>query len=127
MLHDKNNSEAEDDLFRLLDARIAEIAEEIIKCLRYHESVFTDRAIERVIFVGGQAYNSRLCESIARRLNLPAQVGDPMAGIKWPQQGQLDPQLDRQKPNPSWAVAIGLSMGAALTPLKDEIMQPALV
>ena len=129
MLNDKNESEAEaeDDLFRLLDAKIAEIAEEIIKCLRYHESIFTDRAIERVIFVGGQAHNSRLCESIARRLNLPAQVGDPMAGIKWSQQGQWDSQIDRQKPNPSWAVAIGLSMGAALTPLKNEIMQPAPV
>ena len=120
MLDDKNSSEAENDLFRLLDAGIVEIADEIIKCLRYHESVFTDRSIERVIFVGGQAYNSRLCESIARRLNLPAQVGDPMAGIKWSQQGQWDSQLDRRKPNPSWAVAIGLSLSAALTPLKTS-------
>ncbi len=118
MRDDNNNSEAEDDLFRLLDVRIVEIAEEIIKCLRYHESVFTDRAIERVIFVGGQACNSRLCESIAKRLNLPAQVGDPMGGIKWAQQGQCDPELDQQKPNPAWAVAIGLSLGASLKPSK---------
>jgi type IV pilus assembly protein PilM len=118
MLNDKNDSEAENDLFRLLDVRIAEIAEEIIKCLRYHESVFTDRAIQRVIFVGGQAYNSRLCESIAKRLNLPAQVGDPMAGIKWAQEGQWDTELDQQKPNPSWAVAVGLSLGASLPPLQ---------
>ncbi|MDY7009631.1 MAG: pilus assembly protein PilM [Planctomycetota bacterium] len=118
MLEDRNNSEAENDLFRLLDAKIVEISGEIIKCLRYHESIFTHRTIERVIFVGGQAHNSRLCESIAKRLNLPAQVGDPMAGIKWPHQGQLDPQLDRQKPNPSWAVAIGLSLSADLAPMK---------
>ncbi|MCK4624473.1 MAG: pilus assembly protein PilM, partial [Phycisphaerae bacterium] len=130
MLNDKNESEAENDLFRLLDARIAEIADEIIKCLRYHESIFTDRTIERVIFVGGQAHNSRLCESIARRLNLPAQVGDPMAGIKWAQQGQWDPQIDRRKPNPSWAVAVGLSLSATMTPLKtnaDEIRHPVSV
>ncbi len=128
MLDDKNKSEAEDDLFRLLDVKIVEISDEIIKCLRYHESVFTDRAIERVIFLGGQAHNSRLCESIARRLNLPAQVGDPMAGIKWSPQGQWCPQIDQQKPNPSWAVAVGLSMSANLTSPKtnaDEIETPA--
>lgn len=126
MIEDQNNSEAENDLFQLLDTKIVEIAEEIIKCLRYHESVFTGRAIERVIFVGGQAHNSRLCESIAKRLNLPAQVGDPMAGIKWPQHENLDRQLDRKKPNPSWAVAVGLSLSAALKTITDDIKTPAM-
>jgi len=96
-----------DDLFRLLGARIAE-------CLRYYESIFVNRAIDRIILIGGQAHNSRLCRCIAERLNLPAQVGDPMAGIRRVEGRQWPVQMDGRQPQPAWAVAVGLSIGANL-------------
>lgn len=105
---------AEDELFGLLDDSIAELADRIIQCVRYYESVFRNQAIGRVIFLGGQAHSKRLCQSIARRLNLPAQVGDPMAGIKRASNAAWDIGLDARQPNPSWAVAVGLSLGATL-------------
>jgi type IV pilus assembly protein PilM len=104
----KPDQEAEEDLFRLLDGKISEMATEIIKCLHYHESVFTNSPIDRVIFVGGQARNARLCECIAKRLNLPAQLGDPLAGIM--PGGSTAERLDRSQPQPAWAVPFGLSL-----------------
>jgi len=105
---------AEEELFRLFDVKIAEIADDITQCRRYCESFFRNRAIERVIFVGGQAHNKRLCQSIAERLELPAQVGDPMIGIKRLEQPGQAVALPAGTPQPAWAVAIGLSLGAAL-------------
>lgn len=121
MLQEQKNSAAEDDLFRILDDKIAEITDEITRCMRYHESIFTDRHIERVIFVGGQAHNSRLCEAIAKRLNLPAQIGDPMTGISWPEKGSFGGGADSRQPLPAWAVAIGLSLSTEVTPFGGVI------
>ncbi len=112
MMAEEHSASAEDELFRLLDGTVAKIAEKITQCVRYYESVFRNQHIERVIFVGGQAHNKRLCQSIAKLLNLPAQVGDPMAGIKRADQAGSDLPLDSRQPNPSWAVAVGLSLGA---------------
>ncbi|KPK78911.1 MAG: hypothetical protein AMJ81_14440 [Phycisphaerae bacterium SM23_33] len=114
LLHGQKDPAAEDELFRLLNAKIAEIADEITHCLRYCESSFRHHAIDRVIFVGGQAHNRRLCQSIAERLNLPAQIGDPMAGVKRAKDARGPIGLDERRPQPSWAVAVGLSLGAVL-------------
>jgi len=114
MLSTERHTQAENELFLMLDVRIAEISDEITQCLRYHESVFRNQAVERVVFVGGQAHDKRLCQLIANGLNLPAQVGDPMAGISRARQGGSTAGLDARQPSPSWAVAIGLSLGATL-------------
>jgi len=111
MLEQPEHTAAEDDLFRLLDVKIAGITEDITDCLRYYESSFRNRPIERVVFLGGQAHDKRLCQAIAERLNLPAQVGDPMAGVKRPPQAGWNDGPDPRQPQPAWAVAIGLSLG----------------
>ena len=114
MIREAPEGAAADDLFRLLDDRIGAVTDEIAQCLRYYESIFVDRAIDRIIFVGGQAHNSRLCRHIAERLNLPAQVGDPLAGVKRAEGRQWPQQIDTREPQPAWAVAVGLSLGANL-------------
>lgn len=110
MIGDQKDPAAEEELYRLLSGKIAEIADQIAHCLRYCESSFGNHSVERIVFVGGQANNKRFCQSIAERLNLPAQIGNPMAGVR-----RLDVRpndVDPQQPQPSWAVAIGLSLGA---------------
>ena len=104
---------AEDDLFRLLDARISWITDEIMGCVRYCESVFRVQTIDSVVFAGGEAHNKRLCQCIAKRLGLPARIGDPMAGIRLSggARGGGGPDMMRGV-HPSWAVAVGLSLGA---------------
>jgi len=98
-----------DELYRMLDGTLDGMAEQLAQCARYHESVFHNQPIERAIFVGGQAYDKRLCQSLAQRLNLPAQIGDPLVRIA--SAGQVG--TDRRGPRPDWTVAIGLSLGAA--------------
>jgi len=104
--------EEQEGLYRMLDEPLDALAGEITKCLRYYESVFRNQDVERAIFVGGQAADRRLCQAIAKRLNLPAQVGDPLirvGGVTCPGDG-----VDRRQPQPRWAVAVGLSLGAGL-------------
>jgi type IV pilus assembly protein PilM len=114
MVNGTEHAAAEDDLYRLLEKKIAEITDGIMDCLRYHEASFRHKPIERVIFLGGQAHNKRLCQSIAARLNLPAQVGNPMVGVRLAGAPGQVAGLDSRQPHPSWAVAIGLSLGATL-------------
>ncbi len=98
---------AEDELYRLLEGPLDHLAQELTLCLRYYDSVFRSQSIERVIFLGGQAYDKRLCQAIAKRLNLPAQVGDPLVRIAR-LHGAV---LPSGQPQPDWAVAVGLGLG----------------
>jgi len=104
------NRESEITPDRLYDAysgSVGVLSDELMQCMRYYESVFPGFAVERAIFVGGQAYDRRLCQLVAQRLNLPAQIGDPLVKIQ-----RLDNALGTNNPMPNWAVAIGLSLGA---------------
>ena len=65
------------DLSELLDT----ITDELSMCLRYHQSLFGDRAIDRAIFVGGESRQSWLCQHIVKVLRVPAQMGDPLARL----------------------------------------------
>lgn len=107
-----DDSAAKDELYHLLDKPLSMMAEELLKCLHYYESIFRNQSIERAIFVGGQAYDKRLCQLLAQRLNLPSQIGDPLMRIKRIESAGLDIGLDRREPQPDWAVAVGLSLGA---------------
>ncbi len=101
-----------EDLYRILEEPVREICTEITQCLRYYESVFRNHAIERAIFLGGEAHDKRLCQRIARALNLPAQVGDPLMRVVRAPDAVAAAGLDQRDPQPEWAVAVGLSLGA---------------
>lgn len=113
LLKEDHDPAKTDDLYKLMDDRMDAIAGELTKCLRYYESVFRNQTIERAIFLGGGAYDKRLCQSIAQRLNLPAQIGDPFLQVKRVNGAGLDIGLDLHCPQPNWAVAVGLSLGAS--------------
>jgi type IV pilus assembly protein PilM len=110
LLKGQTTPEAKDEFYSLLEDTIREIGEEMTQCLRYYESVFRNQVVERAIFVGGQAYDKRLCQSIAQRLNLPAQIGDPLARIRHRDGVGGALGLDWRQPQPAWAVAVGLSL-----------------
>ena len=108
---DETNDNAS-QVYRYLEESTAALAQELNKCVRYYESVFRGRPVERAIFLGGQAYDKRLCQSLARHLNLPAQIGDPLLRVKRTGGEALHDDLDQRQPQPDWAVAVGLSVGA---------------
>lgn len=106
-------SGAADEVYRLLAGSVDSLASELMNCLRYYESVFANKPVETAIFLGGGACDKRFCQSVAQRLNLPAQIGDPLLRIDRAEGAGLSIGLDRRDAQPAWAVAIGLSLGAA--------------
>lgn len=94
---------------------VAKLVEELSLCRRYHEATFPSLHVTRAIFIGGEARHRGLCQEIARGLQLPAQVGDPM--VRLGRNSEVDPDcgIDVKSPNPEWTVAIGLSMGPVAT------------
>lgn len=85
------------------------LTDEVSMAVRYHESVFPQRRLERIVFVGGEARQVALCQHIARSVRLTAQIADPMARVarsgKEPCKG-----VDFAQPQPGWAVAMGLCL-----------------
>ena len=107
ILEEKDYENKAEELYGSFTESVNELGDELLQCMRYYESVFPGFTVERAIFVGGQAFDRRLCQLVARRLNLPAQIGDPLVKIQ-----QLGGVLETNHPMPNWAVAIGLSLGA---------------
>ncbi|HEV7300191.1 MAG TPA: pilus assembly protein PilM [Tepidisphaeraceae bacterium] len=89
------------------------LIEELELCRRYFEGTFPSKPVERLIFVGGEARQRTLCQHIARQMQLAAQLGDPLVRMARSSEIGMETGIDRRQPQPSWAVAIGLSMGAA--------------
>ena len=90
---------------------LGKLTEELDLCRRYHESTFSTKPIDRLVFVGGEARHRSLCQQIARQMSLAAQVGDPLVRMGRTSEVGVESGIDRRQPQPSWAVAIGLSMG----------------
>jgi type IV pilus assembly protein PilM len=90
---------------------VLRVAEELDLCRRYFEATFPGQTVGRLVFVGGEARHRGLCQQIARQLGIAAQVGDPMVRMSRISDLPADSGIDRRLPQPSWAVAIGLSLG----------------
>ncbi len=92
-----------------LSDQLEVLTDEVAGCLRYYEAIFPGRRVQRLIFVGGESRHRGLCQHIAKRLRLPAQVADPLARMartgKEPCAG-----IDFSQPQPGWAVPFGLSL-----------------
>ena len=104
-----------DEVYRFIEPWVARLSEELDHCLLYYRSAFRPTNVERIIFTGVQAVDKRLCQAMAQRLNLAAQIGDPMMGLRTG--GQLGGQVGGDgatttatQAQPGLAVAIGLSL-----------------
>lgn len=84
---------------------------ELELCRRYHEATFPNRPIDRVVFVGGEAMQRSLCQKIAKGLGIAAQLGDPMVRLGRTSSVPPENGLDVNRPQPAWAIAVGLSIG----------------
>lgn len=92
---------------------LSRLIEELDLCRRYYEATFPAWPLDRMIFVGGEARQRMLCQQIARRMGLAAQVGDPLVRLGRTSDVGMDSGIDRRQPQPAWSVALGLSMGQA--------------
>jgi Tfp pilus assembly PilM family ATPase len=93
------------------EANTEKLAGELDLCRRYHESCFPNLLVSRLIFVGGGAVSKAICQSIAQSMGVAAQLGDPLVRFNRSESINL-PALDRRKPQPAWAAAVGASLGS---------------
>jgi len=57
-------------------------ASELERCLRHHDALFSDRAVDRIIFTGQGANDSERCSAIASKLGIAGFIADPSAWIE---------------------------------------------
>ena len=82
------------------------LSDELSACLRYHSALFPGRAIDRAIFLGGEARQIGLCRHLAAALHVHAKAGDPLARMLGAERPSGLPEPEA--PHPGWAVACGL-------------------
>jgi len=107
--HIKPDPDVVERAYAALEEPLETLITELQLCVRYYESIFAGKSIDRVIFVGGESRNIKLCQKIAQRLAMPATLGDPMARLTRDEKSRTE--LDLRTPQPGWAVAVGLGLG----------------
>lgn len=89
------------------------LIDELQMCLRYHQRVFPNQSIEKLIFLGGESMNKSTCQAVARAVRVAAQLGDPFARLTRIGRGNQPLGVDLDRPQPGWAVPMGLCLSDA--------------
>ncbi len=89
------------------------LVDEIKLSLRYHKSLFPERTIDKLVFLGGESRHTATCKQIARQLCIGAQLGDPMARVARLTRVKARSGVDLTQPQPGWAVPMGLCLSEA--------------
>ena len=76
-------------------------------CLRYHLTLFPERPVNRVIFMGGESVELALCTRIAQVVGAPAFIGNPFSRLKRTGSEKLT-GVERLEDASGWEVPIGL-------------------
>lgn len=92
---------------------LADYSEEIVSCMCYFASTINSVGVNKVIFTGLMANDYDFCQVLAHRLGLPAQIGDPLAGVRVPV-SETSSEASSRVPQPEMTVAIGLTLFGAL-------------
>lgn len=101
-----------ESLRECIETHAQKLAGELEMCRRYYESTFPSSPLAKVIFLGGGANDRVLCQTLARSLALPAQVGDVFVRIA-KNESAGESCVDRGVPQPCWAAAVGASLSQA--------------
>jgi Tfp pilus assembly PilM family ATPase len=100
---------------------VSRLVMEITSCKRQFNMMYRNAQIERLIFLSGQAVDKEVCATIAKQMEMPAQVGDCLAAVEIAKSCRLshdtesgkesmNGQIDRRECPVNWAVTFGLSL-----------------
>jgi Tfp pilus assembly PilM family ATPase len=87
---------------------IARLVLELNACKRHFASMYRKAQIERLVFLSGRAVDKDVCVTIAKQLEMPAQMGDCLAAVQVDDPSESG--VDRRNCQVHWAVAFGLSL-----------------
>lgn len=86
------------------------LVDELQLCLRYYHGMYPGRAVDKLVFIGGAAADHARCQYVAQRTGIAAQLGDPLARLSRANLTGSPPGIDMRKPQPGWAVPMGLCL-----------------
>jgi Tfp pilus assembly PilM family ATPase len=99
---------------------VTRLAMELTACKRQFSLMYRNSHIERLLFLSGRATDKDIFASIAKQLDMPAQVGDCLGAVEIAKSCRLGAAeadrretpavIDRRDPRVNWAVAFGLSL-----------------
>jgi type IV pilus assembly protein PilM len=92
---------------------IESLVDELRMSIRYYQSIFPERPILKLMFLGGESQDVSLCQAVARSVRLAAQLGDPFDGIDTSTEPAASSAFDTTRPQPGWAVPLGLCFSEA--------------
>jgi Tfp pilus assembly PilM family ATPase len=81
---------------------------ELAACRRQFVSMYAGASIERLIFLSGPTVDANIYTTIARQMEIQAQVGDCLAAVEIANPYNLG--IDRRGPHVNWATSFGLSL-----------------
>ena len=81
---------------------------DLTACRRHFDSMYKRSHIERLIFLSGQTIDRDMCGTIAKQLEIPAQIGDCLAAVEIEDAHNLG--IDRRGCRVNLATAFGLSL-----------------
>lgn len=90
------------------ESAVGRLVMEMTACRREFLSLYKNVQIERLIFLSGLAVDADVYRTVARQLEVQAQMGDCMAAVEIPDPDRFG--LERRNGTVSWALAFGLSL-----------------
>lgn len=84
------------------------LALELTSCKQYFDSMSLKSTIERLVFLCSSSLNEDMCQTIAKQLEMPAQIGNCLAAVNFKNTGSGI--LDRRNNDFNWTTAFGLSL-----------------
>ena len=87
---------------------VSKLVFEITSFRRHFSTMYKQAKIERLIFLSGQTVDKDICTTIAKQLEMPAQIGDCLAAVEI--DDPYNAGIDRRGCQFSWATAFGLSL-----------------
>ena len=92
---------------------VESLIDELRLSIRYYHSVFPERPIQQLVFLGGESQDVKMCQRIAQSVRIAARLGDPFAGVDTLDQQGRSGGIESYKPMPGWAVPLGLCFSEA--------------
>ncbi len=90
------------------DEALTKLILELNACRKQFSSMYKKAQIERLIFLSGTNVETNICTTIAKKLELPAHMGDCLAAVETKNIHQCG--IERREGKVSWATAFGLSL-----------------
>jgi len=88
------------------EEEIKKFIRELEACRQFFSNAYNQMDIERMVFLSGQTVDKDVCATIAKQIDMPAQMGDCLGAVEL----SCPSTIERRGGKNSWATAFGLSL-----------------